>query len=348
MRVAPGYYGGRYGQSIGLDGGGVAYPTTDNLTTTAGTISLWAYLPTTPPENGPAYLFGTSAGDAASGYTGTLALRREVGEDGALRWAFWTVPNDAAGGHSLTAPDTLPEGWHHIAVTWEATTGSKALYLDGVPVAQTSGVALPSTTGNVFHLGRFPGGSSSSGMYLDDLATFRRALPPAEIAALAAAPEAVPTSSAVITGRLRLDINASDAGGIMAVQFGHNGVFGDPQPYYDTYEWDLRGAEGPHEIVARVSDIAGNQTYITRTVALNLPPRADAYLVEATRIGATLALSVTDEHRPLELQVSHFETFAGAAWQPLRETVAWAWRVEFDYNRGDVTYLPGPVYVRFR
>ncbi|MHC4556916.1 MAG: LamG domain-containing protein, partial [Planctomycetota bacterium] len=49
----------------------------------------------------------------------------------------------------MTAPNTLPSGWHHVAVTINAVTNTHTLYLDGVVVASNAAATLsPSDLGN--------------------------------------------------------------------------------------------------------------------------------------------------------------------------------------------------------
>jgi murein DD-endopeptidase MepM/ murein hydrolase activator NlpD len=285
-RGFPTFYGrprfavGRAGEGLLLGPAGLTYPLEGNLEPAAGTVSLWAEL----PERYPAgriprhYLFAASASpDGAPVYTGTLALRRDtVGPDGAgPAWVFWTTADGEGSRDLLAAPDTLGAGWHHFAVTWDAETGEKALYLDGALAATSRDVALPAELGEVLQLGRFTYGGGHSGAVLDDLAIFGRALSPGEIAALAeASPGRNDAPVAVFEPTVRVDVNAiDDQGGIMAVQLGLNSEFADPQPYYDSYRWRLPAESGRHELAVRLTDRAGNTTTLTQTVLLDLRER---------------------------------------------------------------------------
>jgi len=270
-RFGPGYAG----QALDPGPAEVAYPLAGNLDLRAGTVSLWAELPERYPGGAVPrhYLFAASANpDGAPVYSHTLALRRDASEpDGGPAWVFWTTGSAAASRDLLAAPDTLGAGWHHLAITWDAEGGHKALYLDGVLVARAQGVALPTDVGEVLRLGRFAAGGGHSGVRLDELMIFNRALDPAEIAALAEAPSGA--SEAVVRLRertVRIDTNAlDDQGGIMAVQFGLNGIFEDPQPYYDAYRWTLPVSVGRHILAVRFSDRWGNTTTLTRTIQLD-------------------------------------------------------------------------------
>ena len=273
---------GRVGQALSLDAASLTYPVAGNLQASAGTISLWAKLPASYPVGRVPrnYLFAASANPAAGPvYRGTLALRRDaLGPEGGPTWTFWTTADDEASRDLLATPDTLAPGWHHFALTWEAASGRKALYLDGTLAAATTGVTLPVALGEVMQLGRFTYGGSPSGAALDDLAMYRRALSASEIAALAS-PQ-LPDEGPLVVGRsLRVDTNAlDDQGGIVAVQFGLDGVFEAPQPYYDAYRWTLPATSGPHELAVRYSDRAGNTTTVTRSLQLDLAPASRLYL----------------------------------------------------------------------
>lgn len=266
---------GRAGQALEPGPAEVAYPLTGNLDPRAGTISLWAELPAGYPDGAVPrhYLFAASANpEDGPAHRDTLALRRDnSGPDGAPAWVFWTTGSAETSRDLLAAPDTLGAGWHHLAITWEAEGGRKALYLDGRLAAQTQGVTLPTELGEVLRLGRFAAGGRHSGMRLDDLAIYNRAMDPAEIAALAAAPPRDDTAVIRLSDRaVRIDTNAlDDQGGIMAVQFGLNGAFEAPQPYYDAYRWTLPVTAGQHVLAVRFSDRSGNGTTLTQTIQLD-------------------------------------------------------------------------------
>jgi hypothetical protein len=275
----------RDGQGLVLGSSSVTYPVAGNMRPASGTISLWAEL----PERYPAgriprhYLLAASAdAEGAPIYRNTLALRRDIeGPDGGPAWVFWTTADNETSRDLLAAPDSLGAGWHHLAITWDAETGSKALYLNGVLAAERQDVALPVELGEVLQLGRFTYGGGHSGALLDDLLIFHRALSAEEITALAAAAPGVPDEPPLLTSRtVRVDTNAiDDQGGIVAVQLGLNGVFADPQPYYDSYRWQLPADSGRHELAVRYTDRAGNSSTITQTIVLDLRVRLNLPLL---------------------------------------------------------------------
>lgn len=256
----------------------LAFPTANNINLNAGTIALWASIPETFPSsrNGRHYLFAASANpDNGPVYTGTLALRHERLPSGEARWNFWTTPaNGDRGRNDLSVPDRLSPGMHHFAITWDRATGRKMLYLDGELVGSASTVILPVDIGDTLEIGRFSPGGVENGVTLDELAIFDRALDAGEIARLAASDTQLIAGITTAAKRdILVDINASDdAGGIMSVQLGIDGVFGDPHPYDDAYRVTLPERSGRYTIAARLFDRAGNSTTVSNTVTLALSP----------------------------------------------------------------------------
>jgi hypothetical protein len=333
---APVYADTPFGRGLRLPAGtSVSYPIAGNLRLEAGTIAFWAQLPEHYPSSATArnYLIAASAhADEGPVYSGTLALRRDLlGPNGAARWDFWTTPESgAADRDDLAAPDTLARGLHHFAISWDRAARQKALYLDGVLAVAVTGVSLPTDVGAALELGRWTPGSGVSGATFDELAIFGRALTPAEIAHLAASRAPLPAGAARVGDRdLRLDANAlDDAGGIMGVQLGINGVFGDPQPYEDSYKLSLPSATGVYTVAARFFDRAGNSTTVSSTVALAPLSQPIITLEHVTQLRATLVFSPTGTAERIEMQASATPDFSAAAWQPLPERRPWTWAPE--------------------
>ncbi len=352
-----GGFNAQAGKSLNLlHHGGVAYQVQDNLPLDQGTLSLWARIPTQFENDGRAayYVVAATANpdDPDGAHPGTFALRRELSDtDEPGRWNFWTTAADPATRDDLTVEDTLSPGWHHFAMTWESSTGSKALYIDGKRVARRTNVTLPTDVGERLQLGRFAYGEPQSGIWLDELAVFGTVLPTADIEALAQATTPLQVSQATVaSSRLTLDTNAYDPeGGIMAIRLGRDGTMGDPTPYFDGFAWSLPAEEGDYVVAAEYYDSANNSTVISRTVTLNLPPQGSAYVSEVvadTRLRATLDITVTDQHQPIEMQVGTDPTFQGAPWQTAVPRAVW----EMPVPRIDPTapsVLPN-LYIRFR
>ena len=283
LRFSPGVTAG---QALLLDAAAVTYPLAGNLHVAAGTISLWANLPERYPT-GPIprhYLIAASANpDDAPDYRGTMALRRDrVGPGEEPAWVFWTSGEEVGSQHLLTVPDTLEPGWHHFAISWDAATGQKALYLDGRLVAAATGVSLPNDMGEVLQVGRFTYGGRSIGASLSQLRIYNRLLSDQEIANLAEKRALSDSGLDEIQDRtIRIDTNALAArGGIVAVQLGINGNFEAPQPYYDAYYWTLPEAAGMYELAVRYRDREGNTTTITRLLQLDRTTRVFLPLIK--------------------------------------------------------------------
>jgi murein DD-endopeptidase MepM/ murein hydrolase activator NlpD len=323
----------------------LAFSTTGNLRTDAGTISFWARLPERYPETSTnrQYLLAASAhADEGPTYTATLALRRELlGPNGAPQWNFWTTPESGEPGRNdLTAPDTLAPGLHHFAITWDRARQSKALYLDGVRAGEARGVELPADVGATLDLGRWALGASAAGVAFDELAIFSRALEPDDIAQLAAGDAAMQASAARVTdSNLTVETHAIDDGGaIMSVQLGVNGVFGDPQPYDERYPLHLPDATGIYTVAARLFDRAGNSTIVSTTVALAQPGLPAIRLEDLPGVGTTLVITPTDVSLPEQVQISLTPDFEDVSWQPLPLRQPWRW----------LAGRPRVAWVRFR
>lgn len=326
----PSFGTGRFGQALRSDQAEIAFPTTGNLDLDRGTISLWVEIPASYPTNSlnRHYLFAASADpEGAPVYTGTLALRRDrLGPDSSAQWTFWTVGDASSGEDLLSAPDTLAAGWHHFAVSWDATSGTKALYIDGTLVAERSNAVLPIITGAHLYLGRFSSDGAAVGVRFNELAIFARVLTAAEITELATAPPLAPEPIAVTERAIRIDTNAlDDNGGIAAVILGINGELSDPMPYYDSYRWSLPAIEGEHVVEVRYLDRAGNTTVVSQTVDLNLPPRVELNTEWMEDAAVQLTINATDRDLPIEMQFSATPSFADAPWLPLLPEVRWRW-----------------------
>jgi murein DD-endopeptidase MepM/ murein hydrolase activator NlpD len=254
----------------------LAFPSASNIVTASGTIAAWVTLPQSYPANRRmrSYLLSSSANpDSSPVYTNTLALRREVEPGGAARWNFWTTPaSGEAGRNELLAPDTLAPGRHHLAITWDRQAGAKALYLDGQLAAAAAGLELPSEFAATIDLGRFGAGGAPGGIVIDDLAIFDRALDAAEIARMAADALGQATTSVTTQRQITLDLNASDdSGGIVRVEIGVNGVFGDPQPFADAFSLELPDQPGLYTVGVRLYDRAGNRAVVEQAIQLAPP-----------------------------------------------------------------------------
>ncbi len=96
------------------------------------------------------------------------------------------MPLDGAAGRPTLA--ALKDGaWHHVAATYDAATGVKALWVDGTQrFSTTHAGAIVSGGGATAMIGNTTGGGEPFSGDIDDFALFRTALSAADIAALAA------------------------------------------------------------------------------------------------------------------------------------------------------------------
>jgi hypothetical protein len=123
--------------------------------------------------------------DFGTGTTMNMFLTPRTGATGPMRFAI-TIGGGGAPEEQASAPGTLPRGWHHIAVTMNASApASNTLYLDGVAVATNTAATLsPSSLGNTTNnwLGRsqYPADAYFNGA-LDDFRIYDYALTAAEV-----------------------------------------------------------------------------------------------------------------------------------------------------------------------
>jgi hypothetical protein len=146
--------------------------------------------------------------DFGSGTAVNMFLTVNGGGNG-LRFGITTNGNGAE--QDLTGGGQLPlNTWSHVAVTLSGTTGT--LYLNGAPVATSTTMTLkPSSLGNTTQnwIGRSQYPDPFLNATVDDFAIYDRALPAAELAALAdgqaAAGDVADYKFDETTGRVALD-----------------------------------------------------------------------------------------------------------------------------------------------
>jgi regulation of enolase protein 1 (concanavalin A-like superfamily) len=142
------------------------------------TISLYANFSNTGGDWQRIFDFG-------SGTTSYMFLSPRIGATGPMRFAIL-----ASGGteQQITAPVTLPAGWHHVAVVIDSATMTMRLHLDGAVVASGPTSVLPKDLGNTTQnwLGRsqFTADAYYTGS-LDDFRIYNRALSEGEVRYLA-------------------------------------------------------------------------------------------------------------------------------------------------------------------
>ena len=102
-----------------------------------------------------------------------------------MRFAIRTT---SVGEQQLTAQETLPTGWHHVAVVIRGSAGTMLMYLDGQKVAEGLTVLAPSdmgiTTQNLLGHSQYPVDPDFNGV-LDDFRIYTRGLTELEVLYLA-------------------------------------------------------------------------------------------------------------------------------------------------------------------
>ncbi len=339
-----GFDTGKWDQAVRVgSGASLTYPASPTLDLEQGTLALWVNVPAEWPasQTGRHYLVAASENpaDPARIYSGTLALRHEQ-RDGAPVWNFWTVPISTGLAHDLSVPDTLNPGWHHFAISWEATYGAKTLFIDGESVAAASAIQLPTDVGDDLQLGRWTTGGVASNVLLDDLVIYDHALEPGAAQALASSSTALQGSAERTSNReLTLLTPAFDnGGGVVQAQLGLNGSYAAPLPYYRGYRWTLPAAEGTYTVSVRLTDRVGNLTTVERSISVDQPPQAQIALRNLSPLTATLVLSATDVNQPLEVAISSQANPRTKSWEPLQAERTWYW----------LPMNPRRVYVWFR
>lgn len=172
------FVAGRLGNGVSLSGSSqyLSLPAGILSGTTSFTVSAWVR-----PD---AVTTWSRVFDFGSG-TGVNMFFTPRSSSGTARFAITT--GGAGSEQRINAPAALASGtWTHVAVTLSGGTG--ILYLNRVEVARTTGMTLsPASLGSMPNcwIGR---SQYSADPYfdgiLDDLRVYKRALPPAEIAAL--------------------------------------------------------------------------------------------------------------------------------------------------------------------
>jgi len=135
--------------------------------------------------------------DFGTGETFYMFLCPRIGMAGAMRFAI-TTQGGGAPEQMVTAPSTLPSGWHHVAVTIDADKDTVTLYLDGSVVAQNTQVTLSPkdlgvTTNNWLGRSQYIADAGYMGL-LDEFRIYNRVLSAGQICWLAGrtAPFSIP------------------------------------------------------------------------------------------------------------------------------------------------------------
>jgi Concanavalin A-like lectin/glucanases superfamily len=144
------------------------------------TIATWVNR-TSPSGQTWSRLFDFGTGTAVN-----MFLTVDAGGAAGARFAI--TLNGGGAEQQVTAPDPIPTGWHHVAVTRSGTTVT--IWVDGNQVATGNVTLSPSSMGNTTNnwIGRSQYGDPLLQAAVDDFQIHDRALSQAEIQALMAAP----------------------------------------------------------------------------------------------------------------------------------------------------------------
>lgn len=101
-------------------------------------------------------------------------------------WSFWTGYNNGAGvggWNQLSGGTATANAWTHLAISYDADTDIKSIYVNGTPTTATTPQYTPNTNGGGLHLGV---GDDNGTNYafngkLDDAALWNSALSPADV-----------------------------------------------------------------------------------------------------------------------------------------------------------------------
>jgi Concanavalin A-like lectin/glucanases superfamily/Immunoglobulin I-set domain len=118
-----------------------------------------------------------------------MQLQISVPELGGLGSVFANILDTSGADHFIaSAPGILtPNGFQHIAVTYDKTTGAATIYYNGVAAANQNFGAITPQTSYAFYLGARKSGPGTGEFYqglLDEVSLYDRALSAAEIRAI--------------------------------------------------------------------------------------------------------------------------------------------------------------------
>ena len=150
-------------------------------------------------------------------------------------------------------------------------------------------------------------------------------------------------NGATVSGTVTVSANATDNGGMAAVQFRMDGAnLGNPVtgpgPGY-SYSWDTTAAaNGSHTLAAVASDAAGNTTTVSISVTVSnviAPPVISAVSANPTASGATITWTSST---PSDSQVAYGATSAYGSVSPLNSTLVTSHSVTLTALTASTTY----------
>jgi hypothetical protein len=140
------------------------------------TVTLWAY--PTAVADGLYHSPFTSREDNLSTVNGPILYATPAG-----RWEYWAGNNGPSGSwNAFDGGPVVPDTWVHIAITYDADTTTRKMFLDGLEVIhQVVGVSANSLRDLHIGAGQDDGNNFHWTGRIDDVAVFRKALGATEI-----------------------------------------------------------------------------------------------------------------------------------------------------------------------
>ncbi len=160
---------GNTGTSVSLSNGSIDIPAAPELRPDSFTFMVWV------------------KPDSRSGYQSVVTSRHDAGNpnygfvlynDSAGKWSFWTGNGVSAGWEILSGPSATTGVWQHLAISFDATTGQKRLWVDGILEATSVNQGYGPNLVRDLHIG---GGGDFGTQYrfdgaIDDAMLFNQAL----------------------------------------------------------------------------------------------------------------------------------------------------------------------------
>jgi hypothetical protein len=141
------------------------------------------------------------------------------------RWSFWTGAGNGAGGWAtLGGPAVVTNTWTHVAISFDANSNAKTMWIDGQVAASTAGQGYGPNTVRDLHIG---GGGDLGNDFrfdgtIDDVAVFDAALDQADIQAYMdnGVPESASTSYGdLIETDIATDMEGTNASAYIRSEF---------------------------------------------------------------------------------------------------------------------------------
>jgi hypothetical protein len=181
--AAPSFVPGKAGQALISAGGPIETYHPGNLDASAGTVAFWTRPDWLERRDAPENRQFFRCKWINLNYSGSrhvlFFMTGNVQPPEGFRWDYSVSSTDIR--------HWTPGEWHHIAFSWNAATGHKALYIDGARVAEGTTSQLSDANGGNATVRL---GISAGGAY-DEWMIWTRELSPEAVALLANRPEAV-------------------------------------------------------------------------------------------------------------------------------------------------------------